>query len=1006
MEEIMKRIEQRQTRFRNGLVAAAASLILAMAAAPAEMRAQSLRPWYGFGPTTVENNSADGAGMVAADAAGNFYYWAGNGETTNIVQVSPSGSQTTVYSGSVFPVAMAIDHSGNLYLVDFAGNRVVEATPSGSQTVIASGFNQPRGVAVDGAGNVYVADYGNNRVVETTAAGITTTLASGLAKPLSVAVDPAGNVYVATSGYTGVGLVEIAPGGTQTILPYEAESLATDQYGDVFLAEPGPQITTVMLAPDGSLTTVNIGAATGSIAVDGLGNVFMADVGQSIYKVTPATASLGSVNVCSPGSSNGGWNATLNYDVTGSGTVGNISLLTMGQPNLDFTLRSSSCTGSVTAGSICSVNFNFAPQAPGLRRGAIQVADTNGNALASTLLHGAGVGPQVAYAPVQTTFAGGFNSPEGVLADGTGNIYVADTQNHRVVKIASDGSQTNYGSGYFLPAGLAMDGAGDLYVSDGGIIWEVQPNGTQSSMFLNVTSSTGLAMDGAGNLYVSDGAGSQVVEYTHGVQISVGSGWAFPEGLAFDAAGDLFVADFNDARVVELPAGGGSPVTIASINGPMGVALDTAGDVFIAGYYQLTEIVVGGSQVFLGEGGANVTVDALGNLFMVNNTAVMEWQRAQVPILTFAATAVGSTSSDSPQSVTLQNIGNANLTATGLSVSTNFAQMPGSGSPADCSATTVLVAGASCNISVSFTPTAGGPLTGAVVLTDNALNGNLATQSIALNGTGQFLSQTITFASIPSETQGMSFTLSASASSGLTVSFSSLTTTVCTASGTSVTLANGGTCSIQASQAGNSQYSAAAPVTQSFTVLAKQTITFNAISAQVIGANVALSATASSGLTVSFASTTPTICSVSGTTATTLEAGTCSIQASQAGNSQYAAATSVTQSFTVSQGATFTITASPSSETVIRGIPLAGFELTLHSVNGFNGTVKLSCSAGTIGSVCLGFPESLHLNGTAKALTAILFPFSTPPGTYTVTFTGVSGTVTASGTASFTVKAN
>jgi hypothetical protein len=36
----------------------------------------------------------------------------------------------------------------------------------------------------------------------------------------------------------------------------------------------------------------------------------------------------------------------------------------------------------------------------------------------------------------------------------------------------------------------------------------------------------------------------------------------------------------------------------------------------------------------------------------------------------------------------------------------------------------------------------------------------------------------------------------------------------------------------------------------------------------------------------------------------------------------------------------------------------------------------------------------------------ILFPFSTPPGTYTVTFTGVSGTVTASGTASFTVKAN
>ena len=1001
----MKRNEQRQTKLRNGLVAAAASLLLAMAAAPAEMRAQSLKPWYGFGPTTVATNSAPGAGMVAADTAGNYYYWAGNGETVNIVQVSPSGSQTTVYSGSVVPIAMAVDRSGNLYLVDFSNNRVVEVTPSGSQTVVASGFNSPRAVAVDGAGNVYVADYYNDRVVETTAAGVTSTLASGLARPLSVAVDPAGNVYVATSGYTGVGLVEIAPGGAQTILPYGAESLATDQYGDVFLSESGPQITTVMLAPDGSLTTVNIGAATGSIAVDGLGNVFMADIGQRIYKVTPATASLGSVNVCAQGSSNCGWNMTLNYDVTGAGTVGNVSLLTMGQPNLDFTLGSSSCTGSVMAGTTCSVNFNFAPQAPGLRRGAIQVADTNGNLLASTLLHGAGVGPQVAYAPVQTTFAGGFNGPLGVVADGAGNIYVADTQNRRVVKIAPDGSQTNYGSGYFSPTGLAMDGAGDLFVLDSGMLFEVQPNGTQSSMYLNVTSSTGLAVDGAGNIYVSDGYNNQVVEYTHGVQMSVGSGWSYPGGLAIDAAGDLFVADFNNARVVELPASGGSPVTIASVDGPRGIALDAAGDVFVAGYYQLIEIVAGGSQVFLGQGAANITVDALGNLFTLNNTAVTEWQRAQAPTMTFAATAIGNTSSDSPQSVTLQNIGNANLTATGLSVSTNFAQAPGSGSPADCSATTVLAAGASCNISLSFSPTASGPLTGAATLTDKALNGNPATQSITLSGTGLALSQTITFASIPSEPQGMSFTLSASASSGLTVSFSSLTTSICTVSGTSVTLASGGTCSIQASQAGNLQYSAATPVTQSFTVLANQTITFNAISAQVIGANVALSATATSGLTVSFASATPTICSVSGTTATTLSAGTCSIQASQAGNSQYGAAASVTQSFTVSQGATFTITASPSTETVIRGIPLAGYLLTLQSVNGFNGTVKLSCSAGTIGSVCLNLPGTVHLNGTAKDLTGILFPANTPPGTYTITFTGISGTVTASGTATFTVKA-
>jgi hypothetical protein len=65
--------------------------------------------------------------------------------------------------------------------------------------------------------------------------------------------------------------------------------------------------------------------------------------------------------------------------------------------------------------------------------------------------------------------------------------------------------------------------------------------------------------------------------------------------------------------------------------------------------------------------------------------------------------------------------------------------------------------------------------------------------------------------------------LSATASSGLTVSFASLTTGVCTVSGTVASLTNPGTCTIQATQAGNATYAAAQPVNQSFTVLGTQT---------------------------------------------------------------------------------------------------------------------------------------------------------------------------------------
>jgi hypothetical protein len=79
-------------------------------------------------------------------------------------------------------------------------------------------------------------------------------------------------------------------------------------------------------------------------------------------------------------------------------------------------------------------------------------------------------------------------------------------------------------------------------------------------------------------------------------------------------------------------------------------------------------------------------------------------------------------------------------------------------------------------------------------------------------------SQTITFGPIPTQKVGGSVALSATASSGLTVGFSSLTTKVCTVSGTTANLLSSGTCTIAANQAGNTEFAAAPTVKQSFTV--------------------------------------------------------------------------------------------------------------------------------------------------------------------------------------------
>ena len=98
---------------------------------------------------------------------------------------------------------------------------------------------------------------------------------------------------------------------------------------------------------------------------------------------------------------------------------------------------------------------------------------------------------------------------------------------------------------------------------------------------------------------------------------------------------------------------------------------------------------------------------------------------------------------------------------------------------------------------------------------------NHSPSSGSLGQTVNQASQTITFGPLSNQSLGTApFTLSATASSGLVVSFASTTSSVCTVSGATVTLVAVGTCTIQATQAGNANYAASTPVNQNFQVLA------------------------------------------------------------------------------------------------------------------------------------------------------------------------------------------
>ncbi len=124
-----------------------------------------------------------------------------------------------------------------------------------------------------------------------------------------------------------------------------------------------------------------------------------------------------------------------------------------------------------------------------------------------------------------------------------------------------------------------------------------------------------------------------------------------------------------------------------------------------------------------------------------------------------------------------------------------------------------MLAGGSHTLSVTLTPT-------------DTTDYSAGTSTVPL--TVNPVAQSITFAALPAMMYGTApFGLSATASSGLAVSFGSTTSTVCTVSGSTVSLVGVGLCTIEATQAGNADYSAAQAIMQSFVVnQGSQTISF------------------------------------------------------------------------------------------------------------------------------------------------------------------------------------
>ena len=556
----------------------------------------------GIGQGTSTGSFANGTGTnasfsmpqgVAVDSSGNVYVV--DGYNHRIRKVTSAGVVTT-FAGNgtlssvdgtgtnatfVYPSSILIDSSENLYIGD-GNNTIRKITPSAVVTTLSATtysniqaqFNTPFGVATDWNGTVYVADQFNHRIRRITSAGVVTTLA-GSGTP------------GATDG-TGTGASFNYPYG-----------VAVDSTGTVYVSDNANQcirkITSAgvvtRLAGSGTSTFAD-GTGTGAsfrspsgITVDSSGHVYLADRDNNrIRKITPVGVVTTLAGQTAAGSADGtGTNATF------SGPIGVVADLFGNVYVSEFNnhrIRRITSDGIVTtlAGSTVGFNdgtrtnaqFNF-PQAISIDPlGVLYVAEEGGERIRKITPAGvvttlAGTG-SVGFAN-GTALQATFNNPHGIAVDRFRQAYVGDKDNHVIRKIAD---------AYTLPDN---NGVVTTFIGNGGI----GAINNAAGIDVNSFNPHGVAVDSAGNVYFADEGAHVIRKITS-------------TGVTTTFAGVVNNASSSDGTG-----------TNATFGYPHGVAVDSAGNVYvISGFTKIRKITPSGVVTTLAGSGAQTFNDGLG----------------------------------------------------------------------------------------------------------------------------------------------------------------------------------------------------------------------------------------------------------------------------------------------------------------------------------------------------------------------------------------------------------